>query len=422
MATRILAAVNEGGGLVARSIQQFFPCEGAIRNVPTAPENETQIRARDDLTLSNLFVRVIVNLLDADSVFHSRIDGADGNQLVTFPSNTSGTQEDTTNEDSLTAAGAQLFNVDIDSGSGAHGDVIETSATSFLLDDTDGNVSILGASDGVEILVRNQTRYGAMSGKAKTSTTEVDTQYRLRVAPTYDELRLFVSLNEIDTDSSFALADDGTATSLSVTITALVSGEFEDTTNSASPASGSLVGYILTVANSAMAVDDIIVALWHVAQDSDGRTTMSGGGDGGSQPSNQSSYLGITGDPGLESTTEDDAKASARTGFRARNAMAYASANSCDDETNIRLRKTGGNSSILLSYAAATSGEVEDTTNDEDYAPTDDVNWLVDTTPSTGGDTITLEILGFELATLPGTQQPFAEAATIHREVVVRAY
>lgn len=402
MSTRILVCGrpdNAASLIVDRATTQFWCPQGRLfRNVT---ETDMQWRARDDFTLSNLFARVTQNNLDADSLFRSRINAADGNQVVTFGANTTGTQEDTTNTDALTAAGAQLFNSTLVSGSGAHGDTITVSIVSFLLEDTDGDVNLVGISQGVATVQGSLTRFINISGFTFPQATEADAQYRIRVAPTFDEMRVFSTGNGLDNNTSFSLADDGVATSVTVTIVAKTAGEVEDLVNSATPASGSLMDYIMVTGASNMASEVLVVANVHIAMDSDGRTIGLSAALGGGVPSNTSGFNTLNGNISAFTTTESDADMEARVAFRARNAMAFASANTCDAQTDVRLRKNQANSSILMSYAATTSGEVEDTTNTEDYAPTDDVNWLVDTTASTAGDSILLEVLGFEMANIP---------------------
>ena len=422
VATRLLVCGRVDGAAsvdVAQGSTEFWAPQGRL--VRTATEANVQWRARDDFTLSSLFVRVLFNNTDADSVFHSRVNAADGNQLVTFGAGVSGTQEDTTNTDTLTAAGAQLFNSDVDAGSGSHGDVITPSIISYLLADSNGgNVSLVGAGVGNIEQDGSVTAFYHLSGFLFPLVTEAHAQYRIRVAATFDEMRVFAVVNSLDNNSTLSLSDDGVDTSVTLTIVAKTTGEVEDTTNSATPASGSLMNYTCVSGATNMASEGLTIGNLHIAMESDGRFIGQGVALGGI-PSNVTHYNALNSHLTVLSATELDAQMDARVDFIAQNGFSFASANTCDAQTDVRLRKNTGNSSILMSFAATTSGEVEDTTNTELYVPADVVNWLHDTSASTAGDVFSLETAGFEMLSvddMPWDRNPQG----IHRVTTMRAY
>jgi hypothetical protein len=64
-----------------------------------ATEAETKLKTRIPMTLSNLTIWVPANTVSAASTFKTRINGADGNQSISIPSNTPGYYHDTTNKD-----------------------------------------------------------------------------------------------------------------------------------------------------------------------------------------------------------------------------------------------------------------------------------------------------------------------------------
>ena len=103
------AVLQVGSNKTGLSFNQTLYCVcGNGHAVMREVEAQTQVTYRTAGILSNLWVRVSLNLiLDGASTIRVRKNGANGNQVVSFAASTTGTAEDTTNTDSV-AAGDEL--------------------------------------------------------------------------------------------------------------------------------------------------------------------------------------------------------------------------------------------------------------------------------------------------------------------------
>jgi hypothetical protein len=130
-----------GGGSLGVSLTRYY---GWGLVTPSATEADTQLKMRAALTAHNLFARSSTNSISATSTVTVRQNGAGTALTVSFPSNTSGTQEETTNSISLVATdlvGAQVV-------TGGTGTAFGVSIVSIQFDQPSGtntNVSLAGS-------------------------------------------------------------------------------------------------------------------------------------------------------------------------------------------------------------------------------------------------------------------------------------
>ena len=394
MSKWILVAGRAGGISLAKGLTRYFSASSILPSFFMDTEDQVEIVARATYTLADLYVRVISNDNSQSTTVRSRKNGANGAQSVSFGDSESGFKEDTANSDSL--ADGDTYNTQIVTGAGNHGESTEFSIISYTLDHA-GDETIIACVSFAESVGDGLTVYVNPFGEFQEVATEADTKYRVRVAGTLSDLRVFLKTNTIDTASTFRTRVNGTNGNLSVSITGDQSGQFEDTTNTDSISSGDQINYQIVTPVSCMSSDAHEFTMAHMKNDSAGRNVVVGNSVAGSPISLSFAEFAPLESGNIQTTTEANTKVKARFAFDAKNYFVRILSNTLDAATSFLLRKNGADTTLDVSVGAAATGEFEDTTDTISIVATDEINHEFDGTPSSSG-LLTYSYIGFELA------------------------
>jgi hypothetical protein len=352
-------------------------------------EAPAQTLVRDSYTLTNLFVRVTANTATANTTVTSRINGGNGNLIVTIPAGMTGTFEDTCNSDTLVSG--DLVNSLVTVGKGG---TVSISLISFILKSTN-NTPILCAWYPSSSQGYGKTRYYNISGKLKGDTHEVYSQYTFRTEATWSNLRVYCLKNTLDGATTVRVRISGTNGNQVITIPAGMTGAFEDAINTDYIAAGDNVSYQVITGGT---TGSIIFCLMQVKSESTVRQIAAGNLDAHAFGFGQTRYLTIEGD--CESTTASDnetrAQLKARQAFTGQNMFVSVQVNTLDGNTTIKLRKNGADGYESITIPAKTKGVFEDTINTDSIAASDLIDWQIITEGSSGK--IEIDYIGFELA------------------------
>jgi hypothetical protein len=131
-----------GAYLPGPSVTSYFPIGGAL--VVGATEANTQVKARETFTFSDLTLLVTANTITATSTLTFRVNGADGNQSVSIGSSATGTLSDATNTDVVAAT--DLVNTKIVTGAtGTNITIRNIEVSTFLTAGVTVNFALLKA-------------------------------------------------------------------------------------------------------------------------------------------------------------------------------------------------------------------------------------------------------------------------------------
>ena len=219
----------------------------------TNTESRSLYKIKDNFISTNLYTYVSSNARTTDTVFRTRVNGANGNQSVTYTSTQTGIKEDTSNTDSL--AINDTFNYAVVTLTG--GGIIAFQVMSTRLVNTDGKFIFgIGKVNVPESINFNSTIFFGLSGDLEaSSTTEADAQVTSRFDFTAKELVSHVISNTITTSSStIVLRVNGADTALSVTYSASQTGLKNNTVDTVSVVSTDEVNYKVTTPNTSGAL------------------------------------------------------------------------------------------------------------------------------------------------------------------------
>lgn len=164
----------------------------------TTTEANAKYRVRGSFTASNLYVTVTSN--PKTMTFKTRVNGADGAQLVSFAAAETGTKEDTSNTDALVAGDDYYYQVTVGTEAGTS----QWWMVSTKLLSTSGEFMIESArSTGVLAQAFNVTNFMAPGSDVQgISTTETDVNSAPRFNFTAKELSALVTANTIATSAT----------------------------------------------------------------------------------------------------------------------------------------------------------------------------------------------------------------------------
>ena len=210
------------GNTLAEGLTRFETIAGELPQKTT--EAEAQARIRIALTWSDLGFRVITNTLDVSTEVTSRIDGVDGNQVVSVPSTSTGFFEDTINSDSVSSGEQIAWDVTTKGGSGSIvytiiQCIIKASPTTQYLMSTANSMT----SSGFQTVV---------NGAGVAASPELEAELTMRVPCIWKKLTTEVFTNTQNLTSTITTRINEADGNQTVSIPANTTGEFEDTTNS----------------------------------------------------------------------------------------------------------------------------------------------------------------------------------------------
>lgn len=245
--TNITIAICAGpeGGSVAFGLTRFAVIEGALKAAGgtfNATESQVQYTLRRATTYSNLRFLLYSNGMDANTTWRTRVDAADGSQLLTISGGATGAFEDTTNSDVVAAASEVAY--EIDTTLSTIGTLFST--LSQMKHTSTGREMAAAASGAVAATV---DQYLVAEGNLDDTVTEADTQIAARAAFTAKNLMVNITAHGA-TASDFFLRRNTANSALTVNIPSSSTGLFEDTTNQVSMALTDAYNYFLDVGGS----------------------------------------------------------------------------------------------------------------------------------------------------------------------------
>lgn len=203
----------------------------------TTIEENAKYLARQSVTYSNLRVVVAVNTSSSAVTVRTRINGINGNQVVTIPAGSTTTQEDITHTDSVLAG--QTVDYIVEGG--------DASTVGFAI------VQMKAISDGFQLMTSDPAgiasvitadKYFGLSGPTNGGTTnESRSDSDLHLEATVKNMYVNVIANTRDTDTIVMLRKNLADTTLTVTIPAGVTGVIEDIANVVSIVNGDTLNF-----------------------------------------------------------------------------------------------------------------------------------------------------------------------------------
>ena len=230
---------NLGPGISTNSVTEYIGI-GGLSNLG-ATESAKQLRFKTAGTLSGLHVYVETNGRTTDTVFRSRNNAANGNQIVTVAGSTTGYLVDNTNTDAV--AVDDLVNLSVTTLTG--GGTLAATVCGASFETTNNTQQLMTVSFAGASVAAALTRYIPIAGRFDTSATESDYRWDANLAATASKMEIHISANTVTADSTLRLRIDGANGNQVATITASTTGRFADASNTDAITAANEINYSL---------------------------------------------------------------------------------------------------------------------------------------------------------------------------------
>lgn len=376
MSITLLSSLTQGATInISGTAALYYPCGTcAIRSTTT--EANIQVPYRTAGTFSKMYINVTTNTVSgADSIISLRNNGVSVNNTITIPQGTTGEFEDTSNTDTIIVG--DLINYQA-LGGGGTGSFTHTGIT--ILFDVLGEALLKFISNQFVALspdsIISYFPLPALSFN-QTVASDANSQFKYKTSATLKNMAVLVYGNSRITNNIFNSRINSANGNITITIIALTTGLFEDSTNTDTINIDDLVNYAMTSDIGGGTLQIRFISL-EVITTNDKQNLISGTGavTGSTQLANETKYIAISGGSSGD-TTEIYKSCKTRVSFGASNLECYLYSNSVTATSIITLRKNGVDKTQTISIPSTTTGYFEDTTNTDYFYSTDTVNYKI---------------------------------------------
>jgi hypothetical protein len=242
--TPILVNGDPDSCIQNQNVTLYYSIEGKCDG--EAVEADTQWTFRTTATLSNLAVYISTNGITAASTFRTRVNGANGTQLISIGAGLTGLFEDAVNTDAIAVGNTVSYQLE----AGAGGTTIRPTFMQ-VKSNSAGKQLGLGLASGVSVPF-GVTIYGPMGGDLG-SYTAVEASVQLTVRTAFSAGHGFANVlnNTLDGATNIRIRVNGGYGNINISIGAGLSGIFEDLVNVDNFAVGNQIDWELKTGGTA---------------------------------------------------------------------------------------------------------------------------------------------------------------------------
>jgi hypothetical protein len=234
-----LSGVDTGQGYATTTVNYLN--FGDLIRFGNTTENRVSYKYYTAGTMKNGSANLTANTRDSATTVKSRLNGADGAIAISITAATSGLFEDTTHTDTI--ASGDLYNYAIAGAAGTGTNTFGTVAVQF--ETTTNQSHIYTDYPLLYTTGASETSPIPLCGDFGLAGTEAPCQLKARFPMTVTNLECRVNTNTATSDGTLTFRKTAADTALTLTITAGITGLFEDAANSVTIATGDLINFRL---------------------------------------------------------------------------------------------------------------------------------------------------------------------------------
>jgi len=363
---------------------------GTFFTTSVSTESEHEQPLRNVGTIKNMFLRVSSNAVTAGStVFVFRRATTDSGVTVSVGSSATGTFEDTTHTQSVTAGDLCKTKVTMPSTANATCTVVNIS---YQLDATTDSSTLFNSVDNVGESTASITRFVTLNGNFGASqSTENSVKFRVRKTASIKYFGVKVASNVRTTNTTCATRKNGADGNCTVTFGSSATGTQEDTSHTDSIAAGDDINYRYTHGTGSAS----ITYRWFKSEIVSTANTfplLSGVNTPITQNISLTRYYHPSGVMAAGITPETNTQMKARFAYTLSELNMLATANTVSASSTLTLRKSGAGGNNTVSITASTAGLYNDTTHTDVLSTSDTIDYEIVTGGS--GTALTLDWIG----------------------------
>jgi hypothetical protein len=371
---------------------------GASGTAWSTTEANRYVTWRTAGTWAQLLVLITANTIATSaSTLKSRINTADGNQSVSIAAGATGTFEDATNSDTVSAGDELAVKLTTPNTSGSitlNGIVSWFNATTNSVSKSSANLSTASPSSG-------STGYRNLCGSQNNNPVEGRSETLIGAAGTLKNLFVNITANSRAVVDTWTVRVSGASTGITVSSTASTTGILEDTSNTAAVVAGDTVTIMQAWGASAASIT------WDAAlelETTNNSTWLPANQGGTSLGTSLTRYWPPAG-TGVNATEANTALTFRRAGTLSYGYV-FLVTNGITATSTFRTRINGANGNITVSVGSGATGQFTDTSNTDAVAVGDLINWQT----VTGASGSTMTVAGMSLTWTTRPAPPFLGA------------
>ena len=374
------------------SLTYYIGCVSGDASI-TTPEAEVQVKYNVAGTFSNSQLTVTANTLNGATTLRVRINGANGNGVVSVSSSTTGYFEDTSNTDTISANDLINFSIATAGSSGS----VTTFACGIIFDASSNNFNrFAGGFNGFS--TASVTRYYPLAGAGTVTSTEANTKLTVKNSFTSQNFYVYIASNARTTTTTLRTRKNGANGAMSVSVTTGATGVFEDNSNTDSLVSGDTYNLALTTGTGTGSIQPRTTSV-ALVNSNDQFLSMGSGGTARIVTAGSTLYAEAGADCLATSTTEAHVALRVRDITRMSNFTAYISFNNSNVTATAVTRIDGADGNQTFSVGAGATGTFTDSTNTDLLSVTSKINFKYSAPAGTGGTDFRLVSVHFSPAT-----------------------
>lgn len=349
------------------NIGQAFSDDFANHNT----EAQRQFAAQTAGTFSGLSSRVITNTLStATLTIRFRVNTANGNGVLSITAGQTGWFTDGSNTDTISAGNTVGINSVVAAGGTGSAEIMFIT-TNFAAG-SGHSIYLTSDVNNVGFATDSVTRFLQLSyGGGGEGSTEANVQIVARAAGTLEDFSVRINANARTTTTTFRTRKNGANGGQSVSVTSGATGNFQDTSNTDTIASGDTYNASFTTSTGGGAMDWGLVGVTFTSTGSNNDIFWQG--NTGAISAGSTPFFPLASYGGFPLiTTEANAQVDHNFAGTASKLRVFCDANTSTTAAALKFRKNAADGSQSVSITALTTGVFEDASNSDSFVATDD--------------------------------------------------
>lgn len=350
---------------LAPAVTKCFDITSDIFSTSLTEADKAAVIRTDGGTFSNMSVYVSANTLSINATVEFRKNSGAGNLTVTLTSSTTGLFVDSTHSDSISVGDTINYRSVVGAGTGA-----ATIQFANIVFSPSSNWRLFGYNSNQNFGAANI--YRAISGFSNDSA-EANSRNKFRTAGTLQKSQIIVTTNTSAVDDVIVMRINGASVNLTMTVTALTTGSFEDTTHTDAVAVNDLVNWMTT--NTGGTVTASICKVEFVATSSTVTPQLAHIG-GINVTAGNTTYVNTSGRY-FNNATEVNRQCPVDFNYTCSDLEINVSANATTSNSTFDLRVNGASSALTVTVTSGTTGFFQDVTHTVTGSNGDLINYRV---------------------------------------------
>ena len=358
--------ISRASGTISSGLDTYTTISGDANNTSVTEGNESINVRSNGGVFDHLAIHVNANTFTVNAAVNFFKNGSIGSQSAVVTAGNTGTFVDATNTDTLSTGDNASYEIKVGADVGKSATFNWISST--LAPTT--NFTLYNAGSGQDTSSA-QVEQALMSNQTATSANIARVQNKFEVGGTLQKAMVTVTSNTVNANNTHRINKNGTNTAIVATVTALGTGDFEDSSNTDSISATDLITWETENISGSNAVS--VMKIEFLSSDSAINQLV---GSSVSIADGATKYLSLEG-RGTQAGTEIDAAVPVYFTYSATKLEIQVTTNATSGTSTFDLRVGSASSALTVAITAAATGYIMDSTHTVTGSSGDALNYRI---------------------------------------------